>query len=112
MSLINKDRFTKEQLTKARVAKALAHPARIVIIEYILLNNQCINSDLVKKINLKTSTLNQHLKLLKIAGLLTVMPTGSKFSYSINEQAWKETIVSFNELFYRPANKKNAEDDN
>ena len=61
--------FTEKQNQIATIAKALGHPARITIIEYILKINECMCGDIVNEMPLAQPAVSQHLKELKNAGL-------------------------------------------
>lgn len=54
----------------ARICKALAHPARIRIVEYLKAEDRCICGDIVGMLPLAQSTVSQHLKILKASGLV------------------------------------------
>ena len=64
------DLFTAEQRQLALWAKALAHPARIAILEVLLKRGSCICSDVVEELPLSQATVSQHLKAMKEAGLI------------------------------------------
>lgn len=64
------DHFTDKQNEIATLAKALAHPARVAIIDYLLKVNTCICGDIVNELPLAQPTVSQHLKELKNAGLI------------------------------------------
>ena len=64
------EQFTDQQNELAVLAKALGHPARIAIIEYLLKVNTCICGDIVNELPLAQPTVSQHLKELKNAGLI------------------------------------------
>lgn len=70
MGATKTEHFTEQQNRMASIAKALGHPARIAIIEYLLKVNACICSDIVEELPLAQPTISQHLKELKNAGLL------------------------------------------
>lgn len=80
-SIANKSFFTKEQEQTARYAKALGHPVRIAILE--LLNSQacCYHGDMANELPIAKSTLSQHLKELKAAGLIQgdITPPSTKY---------------------------------
>lgn len=70
MGISKTDLFTNEQNTIAMLLiKALAHPARVAIIEHLLKVNSCICGELVSKLPLAQPTVSQHLKKLKNAGI-------------------------------------------
>ena len=69
----------------AKVAKALAHPARIAIIKYISEQEGCICNDIVDEIGLAQPTISQHLSEIKRIGLLDQTSNGKRICYCINE---------------------------
>jgi DNA-binding transcriptional ArsR family regulator len=70
MGLSKTEAFTKNQNEIARLAKALAHPARIAILQYLAQRQTCVCGDIVHELPLSQSTVSQHLKELKKAGLI------------------------------------------
>lgn len=82
------EHFTDEQNAIATIAKALGHPARIAIIEYLLKVNQCICGDIVNELPLAQPTISQHLKELKSAGLIKGNIEGNSICYCINEKTF------------------------
>jgi len=84
MAKAQKDRFSNEQQELATIAKALSHPARIAILEHIALRNMCICGDLVDVVPLSQSTVSQHLKVLREAGLITGEIEGPKSCYCVD----------------------------
>jgi len=81
--------FTSEQNHLATMLKALAHPARIAILQYIINTNACICGDLVDELGLAQATISQHLKELKTAGLIQGTIDGASVCYCIEPKAWK-----------------------
>jgi len=67
MGLTKADIFSKEQNRLANLLKALAHPARIAILQRIMISNTCICGDLVGELGLAQATISQHLKELKVS---------------------------------------------
>ncbi|MGR3811323.1 ArsR/SmtB family transcription factor [Jiulongibacter sp. NS-SX5] len=82
--------FTERQNELARVAKVLAHPARIAILDHLVAANACINSDLVQELGLAQATISQHLRELKEVGLIQGNIEGVSVSYCINPVKWAE----------------------
>lgn len=80
--------FTDQQNRIASIAKALGHPARVAIIEHLLKVNTCICSDIVDELPLAQSTISQHLKELKNAGLIKGSIEGTSICYCIDEQTF------------------------
>jgi DNA-binding transcriptional ArsR family regulator len=93
--------FTAEQNELAKIAKALGHPARIAIIEYLLDANACINSDLVEELGLAQATISQHLRELKEQEIIQGTVEGVSVCYCINPEKWEKINRLFNHLFGR-----------
>jgi len=85
MGATKTDHFTEAQNDLAIIAKALGHPARIAIIEYLLKVDTCICGDIVNELPLAQPTVSQHLKELKNAGLIKGSIEGTSICYCINE---------------------------
>ena len=83
----------------ALLAKAMGHPARVAIIRLLLKKQTCICGDIVDELPLSQSTVSQHLKELKEAGLIQGEITGVKTCYCINESNWKKIGKLFDGLF-------------
>jgi DNA-binding transcriptional ArsR family regulator len=81
--------FTEKQNRMATMLKALAHPARIAIIEYLVKSKSCICGDLVEELGLAQATISQHLKELKTAGIIKGTVEGTSVCYCIDEKVWK-----------------------
>jgi len=83
----------------AQFAKALAHPTRIAILNYLENSSCCFTGDLVDIFPLAQSTISQHLKELKNAGLIQGELRPPKIRYCINKENWGRAKVLFNEFF-------------
>ena len=83
----------------ARYAKALSHPARIAILKLLLKKQACICGDIVEELPLSQSTVSQHLKELKEAGLIKGEIEGVRICYCIDENEWKQAQQSLADLF-------------
>ncbi|MFO7826416.1 MAG: metalloregulator ArsR/SmtB family transcription factor [Cyclobacterium sp.] len=99
MGVTKSDLFSETQNELAAVAKVLAHPARIAIIQYLLKSNTCINGHLVEELGLAQATISQHLKELKNSGIIQGTIEGVSVSYCINPLRWEEIKGIFNSLF-------------
>ncbi len=77
--------FTTEQLRLAEIFKALAHPARIAIMEYLMRKGTCVCGDIVLELPLAQSTVSQHLKVLKEVGLVVGEVDGVYSCYCANQ---------------------------
>ncbi len=80
--------YSERQLLLAKYAKALSHPARIAILEVLLKRQTCICGDIVEELPIAQSTVSQHLKELKEAGLIKGSIEGVTVCYCIDENAW------------------------
>ena len=99
MGLTKKENFTKRQNQLAAYAKAIAHPARVAIIEYLLEHQTCICGDLVDELPLAQATVSQHLKELKQVGIIKGEIEGSTVCYCIDEKVWNEVKDMLMNLF-------------
>lgn len=81
------DHFSEEQNRIAALAKALGHPARVAIIDYLLTVDTCICGDIVNELPLAQPTVSQHLKELKNAGIIKGSIEGTSICYCIDDQA-------------------------
>lgn len=91
--------FTAEQNELAKVAKAIAHPARVAILQYLLKTNTCINGDLVQELGLAQATISQHLRELKDIGIIQGTIEGVSVCYCIAPSKWVEIQGLFHSLF-------------
>ena len=98
--------FSDKQNKIAIILKALAHPARIAIIEYLLKVDTCICGDIVNELPLAQPTVSQHLKELKNAGLIQGDIEGNSICYCINEKALEIIQKYFTSLSARIEKKK------
>ncbi|NJK87989.1 MAG: winged helix-turn-helix transcriptional regulator [Myxococcales bacterium] len=74
----------------AELARALGHPARIQILKTLLAKNQCIAGELCEELPLAASTVSQHLKVLKAAGLIKGEVDGPRRCYCVDEKVLKQ----------------------
>nr|WP_295876559.1 metalloregulator ArsR/SmtB family transcription factor [uncultured Chitinophaga sp.] len=99
MGATKTDLFTRQQNEMAAMAKALAHPARIAILQYLVKKNACVCGDLVDELGLAQATTSQHLKELKTAGIIQGSIEGVSVCYCINPKVWKQYKELFNAFF-------------
>lgn len=92
-----KNRKKTEEL--ARFAKALGHPTRIEILNYLENRSCCFTGDLVDIFPVAQSTVSQHLKELKEAGLIKGEVNPPKVKYCIDQENWKRAKLLFAQLF-------------
>lgn len=98
MGITKTEIFTEQQNQLAIMLKALAHPARIAILQHIIKANACICGDLVDELGLAQATISQHLKELKTAGIIQGTIEGVSVCYCINPEVWgglKEQLGAF-----------------
>ena len=79
--------FTDKHNNISTLIKALGHPARVAIIEYLLRVDECICGDIVNELPLSQPTVSQHLKELKTAGLIKGSIEGNSICYCVDEKA-------------------------
>jgi DNA-binding transcriptional ArsR family regulator len=99
MILNKKAAFSAKEQSLAEFAKALAHPARIAILKVLAEKNECICGQIVDVLPLAQSTVSQHLKELKNAGLIDGTVDGPRSCYCINWKAFEKFNTEFNGLF-------------
>ena len=90
--------FSDEQNRLASLAKVFAHPARIAIIEYLFKNRTCIVNGLLDELPLSQSTISQHLKEMKNAGIIKGDIEGSNICYCLNSDVMIELSTRLNKL--------------
>src|SRR6218665_60714 len=99
MGATKSDLFTKQQNDIANMAKAIAHPARVAILQYLVKKNACVCNDLVDELGLAQATTSQHLKELKNAGIIQGTIEGVSVCYCINPAIWNKYRQLFNSFF-------------
>ncbi|MDP2455189.1 MULTISPECIES: helix-turn-helix transcriptional regulator [unclassified Kaistella] len=92
------EHFSEQQNEMAKIAKALAHPARIAILEHLLKVNECICGDIVSELPLAQPTVSQHLKEMKNAGLIKGTIEGNSVCYCLNEKTIEKLHLYFKEI--------------
>lgn len=90
--------FSDEQNRLASLAKVFAHPARIAIIEYLFKNRTCIVNGLLDELPLSQSTISQHLKEMKSAGIIKGEIEGTNICYCLNSDVMIELSSRLNKL--------------
>ena len=106
MGLTKTENYTEAQVDLSKMVKVLGHPARIAILQSIIKTESCVCGDLVTEIGLAQSTISQHLKELKSAGLIQGTIEGTSMCYCINPQKWNKLKEKLLLLF----NSANCED--
>ncbi|MCE2849171.1 MAG: ArsR/SmtB family transcription factor [bacterium] len=95
--------FDTDENTLAKYAKAIAHPARIAILNLLVKSQACVCGDIVDEIPLSQSTVSQHLKALKEAGLIKGEIEGTSVCYCIDAVEWEKARNMLNKLFEQSA---------
>ncbi len=93
--------YTDEQEQIARFAKALSHPARIFILNYLSINTDkcCYSGDMAEELPIARSTLSEHLKELKNAGLIQGEINPPYIKYCINKTNWEQAEILLTQFF-------------
>jgi len=99
MAINKKEEFALGEQELAAFAKAMSHPARIAILKVLARKNECICGEIVEVLPLAQSTVSQHLKELKSAGLILGTTDGPRSCYCINWRAFEKFSREFNTLF-------------
>jgi DNA-binding transcriptional ArsR family regulator len=99
MGLTKSEIFTEKQNRLATMMKALAHPARIAIVQHLIKSQACICGDLVDELGLAQATISQHLKELKNAGLIKGTIDGTSVCYCIDGKVWNQYKTLFEAFF-------------
>ncbi|HEY9045587.1 MAG TPA: metalloregulator ArsR/SmtB family transcription factor [Ohtaekwangia sp.] len=100
------DNFTPAQIHLAMYAKALGHPARIAIVQFLAQRKSCVCREIVNALPLSQSTISQHLRELKNAGLIRGNIDGPSVWYCVDEKIWNRAKRALGNLFENcdPAN--------
>ena len=108
MGATKTEHFTAKQNSIATLTKALGHPARIAIIEYLAKVDTCICGDIVNELPLAQPTVSQHLKELKNAGLIKGEVEGNSICYCIDEKAVSRLQAYFDGIASKLEKKNNC----
>lgn len=98
MGLAKTEMFSDKQNTISSFAKAFGHPARVAILQHLFKIKACVCGDLVNEIGLAQPTISQHLRELKLLGLIQGNVEGTSVCYCINKENWgkmKEIVSEF-----------------
>lgn len=99
MAFAKTEEFSVKDNKIAAYAKALSHPARVAIIKLLLNRQACVCGDIVDELPLSQSTVSQHLKELKSAGLIQGEIDGARICYCINMEEWDKAKAYFLEFW-------------
>jgi len=100
--------ISKEQKKIARYAKAMGHPIRMYVLELLSKQACCYSGDLTEDLPIVKSTLSQHLKELKAAGLIQGEIEAPRIKYCLNKENWKEAQELFNKFLNIPVGPDNC----
>ena len=78
--------------------RAIAHPARLAILQQIAATDDCICTDISRQIHLAQATVSQHLRVLKDAGIIKGTIEGNSVCYCIDQNALQSLQGDFNEM--------------
>ena len=92
------EKITEEQKKLARYAKAMGHPVRMYILELLSAQSCCYSGDLSEILPIAKSTLSQHLKELKDAGLIQGTIERPKIKYCLNQENWNRARQLFRDF--------------
>ena len=99
MPVIKEQNLSRDEIELVRIAKALSHPARISILKLMLDRNTCFCGELTEEIGLSQSTISQHIKELKEAGLIYGKEEAPRTCYCIDIKNWNKAKKLFGEYF-------------
>ena len=108
MGLAKTELFTSQQNELAALAKAIAHPARIAILQHLFKINACVCGDLVDEIGLAQATISQHLKELKQVGLIKGTIEGTSVCYCIDKNNWSKMKALLSEFLDQDLHNQNC----
>ena len=95
---MSKNKYTEQEEQLARFAKALGHPARIVILKFLASQDSCFFGDIHEVLPIAKATVSQHLTELKNAGLIQGEIQPPKVKYCINLENWLLAKALFSEF--------------
>ena len=99
-------KYSEEQERMARFAKAMGHPARMAILQFLARQESCFFGDIHEELPIAKATVSQHLKELKDAGLIQGEIEAPKVKYCINRENWEIARRMFADFFGQPLCKK------
>ena len=106
MAVNKKNEFQSQEVKLAAVAKALSHPARIAIVKLLAINGASTCGKIVDQLPLSQSTVSQHLKELREAGLIKGDSDGAKVTYSLLVEQLKLSGIFFHHFFDQVSKEK------
>ena len=107
MGISKTEKYTTHQINLSKLAKALSHPARVAILQFLLKKKTCFCGDIVEELPIAQSTVSQHLKELKQAGLIKGTITGTATCYCVEEKNWLKAQRVFQEFYEKKPSTSN-----
>ena len=103
MGIIKEKYYTVNQEKVARFGKALSHPVRVFILDYLAgnIDKCCYSGDMAEELPIARSTLSEHLKELKKAGLIQGEINPPYIKYCLNRENWEDARLMFTSFFKR-----------
>lgn len=95
----NKGPYSEDQIKLAQISKALGHPVRVYIVNFLSKQVCCYSGDISDILPIAKSTLSQHLAELKKAGLIQGETETPKIKYCLNQENWNIAKGLFKDLF-------------
>jgi DNA-binding transcriptional ArsR family regulator len=99
MGATKAEEFSVKDNRVAAYAKALSHPARVAILRLLLKRKACVCGDIVGELPLSQSTVSQHLKELKSAGLIKGDIEGVRICYCVDAEEWEKAKLMLTDFF-------------
>ena len=91
--------ITDRQTRLSKLAKAMGHPTRVAILEFLARRKECFFGDIHEVLPISKATVSQHLSELKEAGLIQGTIEPPKVRYCLNCETWREAKALFSSLF-------------
>ena len=96
--MITEKAITDKQKKMARYARAIGHPVRVYVLQLLSTQSCCYSGDISEELPIAKSTLSQHLKELKQAGLIQGETEAPKIKYCLHKENWKEMQMLFTDF--------------
>ena len=98
MGITKVESYSNETLVLAEVFKALGHPARLAIVEYLMKKGTCICGDIVNELPLAQASISRHLQALKSAGILKGQISGTSVCYCLSDEHLETILTLINSI--------------
>lgn len=105
---MSEKKYSDKQEQIARFAKAMGHPARIAILQFLAKQDTCYFGNIHEELPIAKATVSQHLKELKDSGLIQGEVETPKVKYCINRENWKLACEYFHDFFNQSVCKKES----